>query len=763
MNASPTDRLYELLPAILRIRDVEQGEPLRALMRIVQGELDRVDDDVSQMYDNWFIETCEEWVVPYIGDLLRVRPIHPVDAAGVTTRGYVANTLAYRRRKGTAVVLEQLARDTTGWPARAVECFARLATTQHMNHVRLAPTATPDIRDAEAAELTGSAFDRFAHTLDVRRIASGRGRYNIPNVALFLWRLQSYPIARPTDAGAPTDYATAREISDGGASPSGVYYTFNPVGLDSPLFNAPQEETSITHLAEEENVPGPLRRLALGQELDLIRKASAITPYVEPDGLRFMSADAPVFRVFIQATPGDQPKEVPRQNIYMCDIPDDVALASPPIDAVAVDPDRGRLALPFGQRAHAVTVTNSYGFPGDLGGGPYDRTASIDEVFTQADWQRGVSHLQATVPGVIVDSLRAAIQEWNPLGPGHTGVIALMDSLTDRDAASPAFLDIRVPAQSQLLIVAGDWLDPRSPGHFEPVDVRPHHVGSIVVHGDPGSGERGRLVINGLLLEGSVIVEDGALGTLEITHSTIVPPLIEPPTVGGELAVEVGNDDLHVIVSRSITGPIRSGAPITQLTVRDSLVLGGETASPDVVISAPETDVVIEQTTVFGTTAVRTIDASNSIFFGALTAVRRQQGCVRFSSLAAGSRTPRRYRCQPETAVATLIDQARRDAAASGVMLDAAAERALSDDERRRVTPEFESRRCGDPDFGQLTRRCAVEIRRGADNGLEMGAFSFLEQPQREANLRSVLDEYLRFGLEVGAFFVTLPRRKERR
>src|SRR5262249_40905720 len=144
MNASPADRLYELLPAILRIRDVEQGGPLRALMRIVQGELDRVDDDVAQLYDNWFIETCDEWVVPYIGDLLRVRPIHPVDAAGVTTRAYVANTLAYRRRKGTAVVLEQLARDTTGWPARAVECFARLATTQCMNHVRLAPTATPD-------------------------------------------------------------------------------------------------------------------------------------------------------------------------------------------------------------------------------------------------------------------------------------------------------------------------------------------------------------------------------------------------------------------------------------------------------------------------------------------------------------------------------------------------------------------------------------------------------------------------------------------
>ncbi|MFI1258880.1 hypothetical protein ACH4U6_34565 [Streptomyces netropsis] len=31
-----------------------------------------------------------------------------------------AHTIAYRRRKGTAAALEQLTRDVTGWPARAV-------------------------------------------------------------------------------------------------------------------------------------------------------------------------------------------------------------------------------------------------------------------------------------------------------------------------------------------------------------------------------------------------------------------------------------------------------------------------------------------------------------------------------------------------------------------------------------------------------------------------------------------------------------------
>ena len=34
-------------------------------------------------------------------------------------------------------------------------------------------------------------------------------------------------------------------------------------------------------------------------------------------------------------------------------------------------------------------------------------------------------------------------------------------------------------------------------------------------------------------------------------------------------------------------------------------------------------------------------------------------------------------------------------------------------------------------------------------------AFRVLQQPQREANLRASLDEYLRFGLEAGLIFST--------
>src|SRR5205814_405268 len=112
-------------------------------------------------------------------------------------------------------------------------------------------------RDTARLELLRSPFEGAAYSAEVRRIAPGRGKYNIPNVGLFLWRLESFPVRR----------SVARPVE---ALPPGCY-TFNPLGYDAPLFNQPQPETTITHLAGEENVPGPLRRRALYDELEAWR------------------------------------------------------------------------------------------------------------------------------------------------------------------------------------------------------------------------------------------------------------------------------------------------------------------------------------------------------------------------------------------------------------------------------------------------------------------------------------------------------------
>jgi len=250
-----SERLYELLPAVYRINDAKekQGEEaLKALLDVIAEQIGLVEDDIGQLYDDWFIETCAEWLVPYIGDLLGVRGLHQLET-GFSQRARVANTLAYRRRKGTSTMLEQLAHDITQWHARAVEFFQLLETTQCINHLRLANLRTPDLRQANALELLDGPFDTIAHTADVRRIASRRGRHNIPNVGLYLWRLMSYTLSgvRPRPLlGVP----------DG-------RFTYSPLGNSAPLFNRPRTERTIIHLAEEPDVPTAIRPAAFHLDL----------------------------------------------------------------------------------------------------------------------------------------------------------------------------------------------------------------------------------------------------------------------------------------------------------------------------------------------------------------------------------------------------------------------------------------------------------------------------------------------------------------
>lgn len=68
-------QLYELLPVIYRIRDAANGEPLRELLSVTADEIAVLEENLQQLYDDQFIETCDEWVVPYIGDLIGYRPV----------------------------------------------------------------------------------------------------------------------------------------------------------------------------------------------------------------------------------------------------------------------------------------------------------------------------------------------------------------------------------------------------------------------------------------------------------------------------------------------------------------------------------------------------------------------------------------------------------------------------------------------------------------------------------------------------------------
>jgi hypothetical protein len=161
--------------------------------------------------------------------------------------------------------------------------------------------------------------------------------------------------------------------------------------------------------------------------------------------------------------------------------------------------------------------------------------------------------------------------------------------------------------------------------------------------------------------------------------------------------------------------------------------------------------------TVFGIVDVHAVDlAENCIFNNCLNVARRQSGCMRFCHVPYGCRTPRRYHCQPDLASQTIEETLRAAAAAqkltapTQVELDAAKAR-----ERLRVRPQFNSERYGTPTYCQLSDNCADEIKRGADDESEMGAFHDLFQPQREANLLARLDEFTPAGMDVGIIHAT--------
>ena len=220
--STTADRLYELLPAIHRIRDAEQGYPLRELLAVIADQVAAMEENLEQLYDDQFIETCAPWVAPYIGDLIGYRTLHGVVPNVASPRADVANTIRYRRRKGTASMLEQLARDVTGWPARAVEFFQLLGWTQNMNHLRTHAHYAPDLHNWERLHWRDTAFDTIAHTVDVRRISTGAARHNIPNIGLYLWRVRAFPLSRSPAVVDP-------------AIGGGLRFRFNPLGVDMAL------------------------------------------------------------------------------------------------------------------------------------------------------------------------------------------------------------------------------------------------------------------------------------------------------------------------------------------------------------------------------------------------------------------------------------------------------------------------------------------------------------------------------------------------
>ena len=600
MNLS-ADTLYQQLPAIHRIRDAEQGYPLRELLNVIAEQMAAMEENLEQLYDDQFIETCAEWVAPYIGDLIGYNTLHGVVPGVASPRADVANTIRYRRRKGTASMLEQLARDVTGWPARAVEFFQLLGWAQYMNHLRPQAHYAPDLRQRQQLQWLDTPFDNLAHTVEMRRIASGGGRYNIPNIGLFLWRVRAFPVTR------------SPAVADPGLG-GGLLLRFNPLGSDMPLYNKPQTEDEITHLAEPRNVPLPLDRRWL--------KAHLEDYYGIGKSLRLELAGL---------NPGDPPGLIPRKDILICNLSDIkdgggnvIGWAHQPAAGsgkVAIDPVLGRIA--FGDPpASQVLVSFHYGFTIAIGGGEYERgtTALAPPV-------------QTVIGGAALQPALNAVQSG--------GTLEVNDSYRYQQTPS-------------ITVDAGASVTLRSSNGTRPL---------LAASGDItlDLGAKSTLILDGWIISGGMLslaaYADDEPRRLILRDCTLVPSTTH-------LALSIEHPFAEVELECCICGPVQI-ATDAEITLRDCII---DATDPELeAYRAPGPDelvaggvMTLESCTVIGKLHTRQLNLASDCLFVARLATagetwsaplwvdRRQQGCVRFSYVPLGSHTPRRYRCQPQ-------------------------------------------------------------------------------------------------------------------
>ena len=621
---TPSDRLFDLLPLIYRQRDADNGGALRALLRVLEEQWVAVEGEVAQMYRNWFIETCDDWVVPYIGDLLgHPVPPAPLDrsnrsvselTAVLAPRREVANAIRYRRRRGTLALLEELARDVAGWPARAVEFDRLVAHAAALNHAREHRAGTADLRRGDALDLLGSAFDLLPHTVDTRRPGSGysTGVYNTSSVVLFIPRLRSFSVTRG-------EAFRVEEAGDG-------CFSFSALGNSAPLFRAPDPEPDAAHIAGETNLPGPIRRRAFEERA------------VE-NGVERRQASADYYgagrSVEIRAHHWgrmDGAEVVPRERI----IPADLTgwQYRPKAGQIAVDPVLGRLAFAPGDEPHSdVIVSYYYGSAAEVGGGEYRRGAP-----SPAD-----ARVYPVTAGGKEDfhELEKALHQWRTEQPPH-GIVEIGDS------------QVYTVPKFALEIGEGQHLEIRAAEGCRPilrlVDLRAGRGDAMVVTGTAHS----RLTLNGLMVTGRALQIRGELAVLTIRHCTLVPGWAlnhdcrprqpqEPSLVLAETGVEVK-------IRNSILGAIevQPGGARSQpnrLNISDSVL--DSTSRNLAAIRTTEglfasVDLSIRRSTVLGGMGVHQLTlGENSIFTAPVQVARRQDGCVRYSYVAPGSRTRR--------------------------------------------------------------------------------------------------------------------------
>ena len=805
------DRLFQLLPAYYRQLDPGAGNPLRDLLRVISRQVQAVDSDIARSYDDLFVETCQPWVAPYLGDLVGYEISYdPAGAAAdplMSPRADVANAIAFRRRKGTPGVLADVARAVGRWPTVAVELADRVAQFVPIREAPIPASTAPvpdppsprgfaSVRDVAARWRHGTPFDKSARMVDVRRPNSTRtpGRAHPAGVGVFVYRLEATPIVRGTPA-------LVRDRC----------YTFDPLGRDTPLFTRPGPAASTD---DPLGVPAPLplaafpfpgRRHELfgglygeGRSLALFVRGDAALPLVKRKRHGKWKT-----RAVPEASAKSKFTLVPPEHIVGTDLSHWEKLPDIGDHEVAIDPVRGRFVVgralwdqvrsPHG----GITVSYHHGTADTIGadGHPWEPISSPQ--FQKVVFPPSTEHARHDAaspepseppadPGVFVERLNLEIEKWIKDGSSVL-VVEINTSATIHVPLDSAILSI--PAGRTLHIRAGKCDDDCAHRPiFAPPGTAPARI-RFQLGLSSASPVGGRLILEGLLfadVEVRVAKEEHPhdpkttqvplvehwteFDCRRVTFSTRFHldekrPSGDSPT-DPRSGLVIYHLPVRATVRDSILGPVRvdrghrSGIPV-MLDVTDSIWDAG--CPERFALNGPHgchapVGLTVRRSTVRGRLHTHEIDlAEDSILLGMVHVARRQQGEMRYCYYlaVAGDRTPRRTRCQPEAAIAHAAECRRAVPAALATADQVVAQNAADVQRLTRAVPVFTTTDPGKPGYFRLAAITPRFVAAGASDEGEMGAYHRLQQFRRAARMRARLEEFVPTGFDLALIFAT--------
>jgi hypothetical protein len=779
---SPRVPLFERLPEIYRTRDAEQAPPdqLRAYLAAVEYVFGGLHENISQLYEDLFIDTCDDWVIPYLADLLGTSHLKGDPR---TLRADVADTIALRRRKGTLGAIERLAVNLTGWACRAVELREDLGWSQHLNHQR--PDAgggppygmssrtrfdvprggTAPLRDPAVLALLGTAFDPFAYTADVKPVLHDTRHINLPNLAVFLWRLAAYRL----QPGMPL----AKGVTDLGPQPSGLArfalrFDLHPLDLPVRLFNTSRPgfrraETSggiVAPLTEADAVSGPM----LDARLTSDSPAGHPEAYVAVDFFNELASPLIGFDLgdvglhlylpqSLEPLLIPQPPQTEWRWIFRGDnlCAWETGLRRPlRYGEIVIDPDLGRMLIGMDNTDQRdlfmipdgpgfvsnIYVSYTYGAVGPVGAHPLTRVLPLPS--TPCELRK----VGAVAGGV---SLQSALDGLDAVT--QPVVIEIHDSLLHRIHLA-ALAGTAVDGGLSLRLARS--LTIRAVGDHRPIVLLAQPLAFRPVSAAAATTETPAVRLEGLYVapddgvpfpSGAALIDRAAVARLEIIACTLAP--------GGHAKRDGSRADrvagLHlengygfadpadvqaflptpdIVIQRSVTGSLAIDERY-RLDIKDSIVDASprETDAPGTVFAiGAATDSAntwaarldFDGLTCFGAVRVSAVGGLGGIFTRRFEVLDNQHGCIKWSWFSGdGDRLPPSHFC-----------------------LDSHAARLV-----------FTSQWFNDSAYAQIARESDPRIRTLGPDDDAMGAFGFLLEAHKWINLQVRLREFMPIGV----------------